>query len=120
MKKLRTVWFYDEVYRTNYMFLVGDCNQAVKYVKKNHKTTLAIGDQAEGKIWDCPGYGYYIWMRIFNYNPRYLGTLMHEITHAVLWELERAGIKPHAENEPFTYYAEFIMRKFLELWNKKY
>ncbi len=117
--KIKSVWFYDEVYKGNILFVIGDKDEFKKYIHNEYKIELDVDGRHTGRCYDIPGYGIIIWMRNFNRSPKYYGVLVHEIIHATFFILENKFIPTADNSEPFNYHCEFLMRKFLEIYNKR-
>jgi hypothetical protein len=120
MKKLKTVWFYESVYRQNILFIIGGTGKEVtEYCKKQVDVDLPKWHECGGRTYDVNNYGIIIYLQKFDRTPLRYGCLVHEIGHAADYILDKAGwIYLPGNNEPFTYLCEFLTRKFLELYNK--
>ena len=120
--KLKTISFYDEVYKQNILFCIGDSEKTKKYVYKNAKIKIEFDGKDGGLTFDCTESrkGIIIWLISFNRKPEDFGYLIHEILHCTFFTMANKGIKLKDDdfNESFTYYSEFLMRKFLELYSR--
>lgn len=115
LKKLTSVWFYDEMYKQNLLFLIGLPDEAVKYIKKQYNIDIEFSGFEAGKCFDIKHYGLIIWLESFIGKPKEYGVLLHEIFHAALFTMDNIKQEVTAENEVVAYYGEYLMRKFLEL-----
>jgi hypothetical protein len=122
-QKLKTIWFYDEVYKRNILFCIGDANQTLKYLHKQYNIDVDFSGNEAAKTFDYmnEGYGVIIWLESFNNSPETWGYLVHELSHATMYILAHAGIVTEViEDEPFAYYMEFLTRRFVAEHRKKY
>jgi hypothetical protein len=117
-----SIWFYDEVYRANWLFFIGDRDNFFDFLEKNYEDKINLEEIRETwsdagcHTWDIINFGIVIWMPKFTLTPTWLGVLMHEIIHGVIFVFDHKPINITTENhEHFTYYAESIIRRFLEL-----
>jgi hypothetical protein len=118
--KLKKIWLYDEVFKQNYLFLIGDRITAEKFLNKNYSESFNVKESNDAKIFRLETGGIIMWIPRVNNKPRTLAVLSHELAHAVSYCFDFHGIKLDPQNdEPFSYYLEYLTRKFLEGWNKK-
>jgi len=121
-KKIEAFWFYEDTYKTNFLFFIGSEEDLFRYVKRKYGFPLdhLSGKQSEGSCYNIGGYGFVIHLPEFELNAKQLACLMHEVNHAAIDTFERINSKIIDEtSEPFCYYTESLVRKFLELYLKK-
>ena len=119
--KNKSIWFYDEVYKENILFLFGDFDDSIKYAKEQSDIILTTESRilCAGRTWDVKNYGIVIWCAKEPVCPKYKAVLAHEILHGALYTMENKGVIINADNsEPITYYVEFLTRKVYELLRK--
>lgn len=116
--KLKAIWFYDEVYKSNILFVIGPQAEASEYAKKQYNINLEFVGTEGGRTFEVPSFGVIIWMPHFKRTSKDFGVLTHEIIHASLYTMD-GKLNIDAENcEPFNYHCEWMMRKFLQLYKK--
>jgi hypothetical protein len=114
---MKVVWFYDEIYRENILFIIGSKGKKIiKYCKKRINVDLPDWRDCGGRCYEITDYGIIIYLQKFDYSPKRFGALTHEIVHGASFILNSRGVKHDSDNnEALTYYTEFLTRKFLEL-----
>lgn len=114
-KNFKVVWFYDEVYKQNILFCIGDAEQTIKYIKESYNIKVTISHEKNaGKCWEIPSYGIIIWLDKFSKTPKNIAILAHECLHASLFILNDKIDYTSSHSEALNYHVEFIIRKFLE------
>jgi hypothetical protein len=110
---MKTVHFYDYLYKVNLLFVIGKKEECEKELHRlGHHIQLGQGD---GMTTFNVDYGIVIWLADFKKNPRWLSCLVHEITHAATEVMDDIGWKFDSHNdEPFAYYCGWITKVFLE------
>lgn len=113
---------YEPTYHTN-IILVVDCTheQFLQYLNKKQNFDVSaepnnsLGGQTIKGVTDSGSIMFVIWIRYMPNTPYYLGSLMHEVIHVGIKNMEDLGI-PISDNvsEPFTYFCEWLFTECCE------
>ena len=114
----------DSIYKTRFLFLIGDIDKCVKIAKRNYQVILDIEHiqcNTYAMCWWYPTFGTVIWLKKFNKTSEWMGYLTHECLHALFNLFKSRGIKYSRKGEEaYCYYLQDIVQFFLEQWEKKY
>jgi hypothetical protein len=114
----KTVNFYDDVYKQNILFCIGDYERSKKCICKWINDDMEFDWNYGGLTFDYTyiSKGMIVWLCEFSYKPNDFGYLSHEIAHVTFLTMRNCGIKfcKRSYNEAYTYYIEFLTRRFLE------
>ena len=115
--KLKIIKHIDNVFDREYLFLIGDLDQANKYTLRTLDTELDVDESVIG-CYQRIAPKSVIWLQSFNNTPEDISILAHECLHATFDLMEYVGIEYDGEenNEAFTHYLGSLVRSFLKLY----